>query len=254
MPNWVRNTVNIIGEESEVMALLEKLRTPWQRKTMRFDAETGNYVWEDCVAKPDAISFHNVVPCPNDDAYHSSDGEGNWYAWNNEHWGTKWDACEDSYEIFDTPIKTSKNAGNDPNIQLMLEFDTAWSPPVPIYRKLREICIDKGLVLDIVYLEEQGWGGHEAYDEFGHPTEHLEWDISDSHSDHMTNPFAGMCRCEWADDPTLFHPDCPGYVEEPVFDECDTCSELYALASRKGRCGDCGNCSKCCEHTEVVVI
>ena len=50
-------------------------------------------------------------------------GFSDWYAWQIEHWGTKWDACNIDAEL-------------SADGSLVLYFDTAWSPPVGIYAEL----------------------------------------------------------------------------------------------------------------------
>ena len=50
-----------------------------------------------------------------------------WYSWRLEKWDTKWDVPKDSVEI------TEINNGS-----IVIGFDTAWSPPYSIYKKLRD--------------------------------------------------------------------------------------------------------------------
>ena len=49
-----------------------------------------------------------------------------WYEWRLEKWDTKWDVPKDDIEI------TEINNGS-----IVIGFDTAWSPPIAIYKKLR---------------------------------------------------------------------------------------------------------------------
>ena len=49
-----------------------------------------------------------------------------WYDWRWEKWGTKWDVPKNEIEI------TEINNGS-----IVIGFDTAWSPPIAIYKKLR---------------------------------------------------------------------------------------------------------------------
>ena len=50
-----------------------------------------------------------------------------WYDWRLEKWNTKWDVPKDSIEIVEI------NNGS-----IVIGFDTAWSPPIAIYKKLRD--------------------------------------------------------------------------------------------------------------------
>ena len=65
-------------------------------------------------------------------------GYKNWYDWNRDKWGTKWDACEPYV-----------NAMTD---EIFLSFMTAWSTPEPIFRKLAEQYPD--LLIEIEYADE----------------------------------------------------------------------------------------------------
>ena len=49
-----------------------------------------------------------------------------WYDWRLQNWDTKWDVPKDAIEI------TEINNGS-----IVIGFNTAWSPPIAIYKKLR---------------------------------------------------------------------------------------------------------------------
>jgi hypothetical protein len=53
-------------------------------------------------------------------------GATNWYNWANLHWGTKWGA-------YDVSVIANKDT------ELVLQHDTAWSPPEPVWDKLTEM-------------------------------------------------------------------------------------------------------------------
>ncbi len=66
----------------------------------------------------------------------------NWYDWNCQNWGTKWDACN-----MEPPIFADHGDGT---AELELIFDTAWSPAMPIFMHLREL----GLFVTAEYEDE----------------------------------------------------------------------------------------------------
>lgn len=73
-------------------------------------------------------------------------GHADWYSWSCDNWGTKWNAysyqdCSTEEGIFE------------------FQFDTAWSPPEPIFHKWAEMF--PALNIDVVAFDE-GWGF--AYD------------------------------------------------------------------------------------------
>jgi hypothetical protein len=77
-----------------------------------------------------------LVPEPRDDAGEPTSG---WYDWRLQHWGTKWDIYNATCERMDANT-------------LVMSFDTAWSPPIPVFDKL----VDMGFEVNARYLDE-GW-------------------------------------------------------------------------------------------------
>lgn len=61
-------------------------------------------------------------------------GSVNWYDWDLENWGTKWNANE---TVIDSVV---------------IEFQTAWSIPLPIYVKLSKQLPDE--VIEVIYADE----------------------------------------------------------------------------------------------------
>lgn len=94
-----------------------------------------------------------------------------WYEWCNNNWGTKWNACESSFDK------------NDP---CYISFSTAWSCPEPIFQKMCEMFPDAEISFHCEYEEgfvveyENENGGlvqtneYDLYDE-----EDEEWDDED---------------------------------------------------------------------------
>jgi len=111
MPNWCSNSITISHHDKSVVDELEnKIR--------------------------EGKDFFNILrPRP-------ADQEENWYDWNIENWGTKWDVNLDLQN--DAVTRTSDNS-------LSLWFDTAWSPPIALYD----------------YITELGWNVDAMYYEFG---------------------------------------------------------------------------------------
>ncbi len=112
MPNWCDNFLTITGPEADI----ERLRN-------------------ECFTD-DNLDFEKVLPTPEfgpTDRYdsqklwfmpnHTAIGEGCWYYWRVDHWGTKWEASESQTDFAETQIETG--------------FVTAWSPPIGIFDTLR---------------------------------------------------------------------------------------------------------------------
>lgn len=62
-------------------------------------------------------------------------GAPTWYEWRNEHWGTKWNSYGYGYE-----------ASIASDGKRYLSFETAWSAPCPILRKLSEMYPDVAII------------------------------------------------------------------------------------------------------------
>ena len=127
MPNWCYNRVTAYGNEDkieEVKKIFES-KTPFNdifpqpdwKNTPNENGElpkleqhkhpkTGEVIWE----------TYNFPDGTNDDR---------WYSWCVDNWDTKWEASEVELDYEDSEI-------------LRVEFNTAWSPPEGVMRKLRE--------------------------------------------------------------------------------------------------------------------
>jgi hypothetical protein len=112
MPNWVYNTITIEG-------------TPEQVK------EIAEYVKSD----DSVFDFNKIIPAPEGC---ENDSDFDWYSWNCENWGTKW------------------NAGCSSKSDDVFEFQTAWSPPEPIFDALSEKF--PNIEIKVYWEEEQGFG------------------------------------------------------------------------------------------------
>jgi hypothetical protein len=72
-------------------------------------------------------------------------GLKDWYAWNNQYWETKWNACEG---------KIGHVLTHDGTSRMEFTLDTAWSVPRLIWAKLAEMFPE--IVFEIAFLDE-GW-------------------------------------------------------------------------------------------------
>ena len=113
MPNWIENVITI------------KTKNPQQLIEKYFNEND--------------FDFNKVIPqpktreeCPSNcmatsDSHIQEDEKRpwfDWYKWNNKYWGTKWEACDSGYDITKSGI--------------IISFNTAWAPPIPILEKLIE--------------------------------------------------------------------------------------------------------------------
>jgi len=124
MPNWCANVVDIEARDIEGAQFIRRLKNHIDDGDGFFsfikpipteldDPRTGSYGGNDANEKNELR--HTLV-----EKY----GYSGWYDWCIANWGTKWDArIDDSFLEDDV---------------LTIYFDTAWSPPIPIYQELFE--------------------------------------------------------------------------------------------------------------------
>jgi hypothetical protein len=109
MPNWCNNSVTVSHPDKEMMAKFAD------------GVKNGNLL-------------ATFIPMP-------EEKKEDWYGWNVDNWGTKWDVCSGEFELDEDGL-----SGNG-------WFDTAWSPPTSAYSKLQDL----GFSIDAGY-SESGMG------------------------------------------------------------------------------------------------
>lgn len=117
MPNWCHTSLSIEGDINLVSQINEHAE-----KYYKNDSSEMTF-------------FGQFIPRPVSE-------DNNWYNWNCDNWGTKWDACN-----MNPPTFTDHKNGT---AELYLIFDTAWSPAMPIFEHLRGL----GLSVTAEYEDE----------------------------------------------------------------------------------------------------
>lgn len=107
MPNWTYNNVELSHDNP---AMIVRARDAFNR---------GEF-------------FNEFFPLPEDQ-------KENWYAWNIDKFGTKWDVGGEGAECEEVDENT-----------LQMNFDSAWSPPISGFRGLTEL----GFNVVATYVEE----------------------------------------------------------------------------------------------------
>ena len=103
MPNWCNNVVTISHIDP---AEIQRVAAAWN---------SGQGFFNQLIARP-AIE------------------EENWYAWNIENWGTKWDVESEDWSRIDNNDKTAS--------VVTISYDTAWGPPLEFYNKMADQGFD----------------------------------------------------------------------------------------------------------------
>jgi len=145
MPNWCANTVVVKGDEEKVDAFEEFLK-----------GGKGNFDFNLFIPYPEEYrvldekhseAINKGLPwkdVPKKNGYNSGG-----YEWCIENWGTKWGACE---------VVTARMS---PEV-FYADFDTAWSPPIPVVQKASEMF--DSLTFSISYSEEaMGFEGRSEF-------------------------------------------------------------------------------------------
>ena len=120
MPNWCNNGVTLRHADPAMIdrvikgkegLLMEFLPTPQDL----IDTVSG-WMGEDKQAEHEAQQARNIAKY----------GFKDWYDWNVNNWGTKWDFALENIERVDANTVSAA-------------FDSAWAPPIGAYEKLMEL-------------------------------------------------------------------------------------------------------------------
>ena len=136
MPNWVHNSMSVVGDKKRVTEFRKKhFTTEKEEKGLHFDFNT-------IITMPDTVFKGNLGTKERE-----IHGSNNWYDWSVGNWGTKWNACHT--QLYSDKIRVNKGVA-----VLEFSFDTAWSLPEPVYEKLAEMYPD--LSITVSFDEESG--------------------------------------------------------------------------------------------------
>lgn len=102
MPNWVTNKLSFWTDDKNKMTEI--------LETIKGDSN----------GEESPLDFQKIIPMPEE--YNEGD---KWYYWRIQNWGTKWNA---------NGVYSDGNG--------YMDFDTAWSTPVPIIKRLSELFKD----------------------------------------------------------------------------------------------------------------
>lgn len=161
MPNWCQNVMYVSHTDKEKMVALKDAiirgelcdhikPMPDALKGITSGANTIDGV--QCnLWRRDEEGNDTAIPQEEIDQMTAEHGTASWYDWACANWGTKWDICSpwDTDEIY---------VADDGKETYVFKFDTAWSPPIPIY----DAMMDQGFNLVARYVE-YGCGYHGEY-------------------------------------------------------------------------------------------
>ena len=182
MPNWCYNTLAISGEPKQLNKFVKELEVT--------ESEESD------LSEASKFSFDKVIPQPDN-------LNDNWYEWRIGNWGTKWNA-DVQYENFD-----QWESGD-----ISIDFNTAWSAPMPILKKLVEMY--PKLTFNWRCYEES----------------HAFWGIGEGVKGKLEVEWGNFNTCKEYNDFGLTHHICTG-CDEWLDEWCDNSN------TQKGLCDEC---------------
>ena len=219
MPNWVDNELTVSGSPEAIAKFKEQAGKAYP---VGVDEKTNELEYETL-----PISFWNFIAPPQEaiesgeffgthgfsEGKRVGDTPNNWYNFQSDKWGTKWNACE-------------AQLSSESKTELYYFFQTAWSPPEPVFEAMVEQFPE--LEFQIKWEEEQGFGA-ELFGSDGTLEVINEWDIPESHTDYAKKDDLDGCECANSSDPHEWYKDCEGleealqewHSENPDYDECE---------------------------------
>lgn len=123
MPNWFYFTVNVSGEKKDVEQFVENVKG-----SEKFETEGREFDFNHFIPQPDDI-FREPLSSEKEKELDEL-GVPNWYTWNNQNWGTKWNGvCDDemAFSVDGFPFEHEYN------------LRTAWAFPAPVMDKMIEM-------------------------------------------------------------------------------------------------------------------
>ena len=155
MPNWVYNQMTITGSKEDLDSIESLFAKTIQTTQYNEETKQDERVLEDVVFTYSALISHSDMGI-SDEEYYAVNGfvngvqtgntPGNWYYWNTNNWGVKWDA-----------VRPSRHRFSD--TELSYEFESPWGPPrEELWFTLCDLYGHR-ILIDYKYEEEQGWGG-----------------------------------------------------------------------------------------------
>ena len=167
MPNWTENSVEISVKDeysNDKKKILKEIKDFLKGNEGKFDfnkiipmpKELKDAIKGGCTIngkkcslwwKKDGIEI--PVPQKLRNEWIEKYGADNWYDWAYKHWGTKWNACN-IWEIETEKYKETKPI--DKGYFMVYKFNTAWSPPYLIAKKLKKLSNDENSVWYKVYI------------------------------------------------------------------------------------------------------
>ena len=140
MPNWFYFSLNVSGEKKDVEQFVENVKG-----SEKFETEGREFDFNHFVPQPENLYRDNLSTDKEKEL--ESQGLPNWYRWNNENWGTKWNAVCEDFEQHDFPSVT-------------YNLRTAWAFPNQVIAKMIDMYSPKLAFIITGEEESNAYGVH----------------------------------------------------------------------------------------------
>lgn len=127
MPNWFYMTLEVNGKEEDVLTFVRNVKG-----SKKYETEGRDFDFNHFIPQPDNLFRDNLSADKEKEL--KQQGIPDWYNWNVENWGTKWNAhCE----IVDF------NGGD-----AVFHLETAWADPRPVIHKMIEMYPNLSFIIE----------------------------------------------------------------------------------------------------------
>ena len=118
MPNWFYMTVDVDGKKEDVLEFVKNVKG-----SEKYGTEGNEFDFNHFIPQPENLFRENLSS--DKEMELTAQGIPNWYRWNNDNWGTKWNAHCDMVD-FNGSCAT-------------YNLETAWADPRPVLLKMIEM-------------------------------------------------------------------------------------------------------------------
>ena len=127
MPNWFYMTLEVNGKEEDVLTFVRNVKG-----SKKYETEGRDFDFNHFIPQPDNLFRDNLSTDKEKEL--KQQGIPDWYNWNVDNWGTKWNAhCE----IVDF------NGGD-----AVFHLETAWADPRPVIHKMIEMYPNLSFIIE----------------------------------------------------------------------------------------------------------
>lgn len=120
MPNWFNFEMQVSGSKKEILEFVENVKG-----SKNFDTEGREFDFNHFIPQPENIFRENLSTDKSKEL--AKEGIPDWYNWNIDNWGTKWNVAIDDVNVC---------VYNDGSADVFYVMRTAWAFPAPVIEQM----------------------------------------------------------------------------------------------------------------------